>query len=136
MARMACRSELFVVPPKVAAVHDPLLTITQGNHKVALLDRRPARYKGGFGFGLYYREFPTRSFEHFLRKVRNGGRAVRAAEAYLGRPVGGEHWTQYYDQLQSGGEVQLLETYRREWIREYGPGFVSDAFHGAASLTA
>lgn len=136
MARMACRSPLFVVPPKIAAVHDPLLTITQGNHKVALLDHRPPRYDGGFAFGLYYREFPTRSFEHFLRKVRNGGPAIRAAEAYLGRPVGGEHWTQYYDQLQSGGEVQLLETYRREWVREFAPGFVADAFCGAASLTA
>ncbi len=130
MERMAYRSPLFVVPPKIVAVHDPFIRITQGNHKVSLLDNRPPAYQGGFSLGFYYREFPTRSFEQFLRKVRNGGPAIRAAEAYLGRPIGGEHWVQYYDQLRAGGEVQLLETYRREWVRGEAQDFVLDSFAG------
>jgi hypothetical protein len=130
MERMAYRSPLFVVPPKVVAVHDPFIRITQGNHKVLLMDNRPAAYEGGFSYGFYYREFPTRSFEHFLRKVGNGGPAIRAAEAYLGHSVGGEHWTTYYDQLQAGGEAQLLEVYRREWVRGAAAEFVLDGFSG------
>ena len=83
MGKMDHRSPMFCVPPKIITRTNILTTITQGNHKVRLLDNRPPVYAGGFGLGLYYREFPTRSFEHFLRKIRNGGPAVKAAELHL-----------------------------------------------------
>ena len=128
MGRMDYRSPLFCVPPKVIAKQDLFMTITQGNHKVRLVDDRPPRYSGGFRLGLYYREFPTRSFAHFLRKISNGGPAIKAAEAFLGRKVGGEHWVDYHNALLAGGEEHLLGIYRREWVREDVDGFVIDPF--------
>ena len=128
MGRMDYRSPLFCVPPKIVARNNLFITITQGNHKVRLVDDRPPIYTGGFKLGLYYREFPTRSFQHFLCKIRNGGPAIKAAEAFLGRKVGGEHWVNYYEALQSGGEGNLLKIYLSEWVRTSAPGFVVDPF--------
>jgi hypothetical protein len=129
MELMDYRSPLFIVPPKVIVKHNLFMTISQGNHSVRLVDDRPPVYVGGFGFGLYYREFPTRSFDHFKKKIMNGGPAIKAAEDFLGRKVGGEHWIAYHDALQNGGEALLREIYQREWIRESTPGFVVDDFN-------
>ena len=133
MEQMTVRSPPFCVPPKIIARHDLFLTITQGNHKVRLVDNRVPVYAGAFGHGLYYREFPTRSFEQFLRKVRNGGPAIKAAEAFLGHKVGGEHWIKYHDELLAGGEEHLLGVYQRDWIRDVSNGFVHDLFSVDAS---
>ncbi len=128
MGRMDYRSPLFCVPPKIIARNNLFITITQGNHKVRLVDDRGPVYASGLKLGLYYREFPTRSFQHFLCKIRNGGPAIKAAESFLGRKVGGEHWVNYYEALQSGGEGHLLAIYIREWVRANSPGFVVDPF--------
>lgn len=128
MRRMPLRSTLFIVPPKIIGRNNLLMTIEQGNHKVRFIDERPPVYIGGFQFGLYYREFPTRSFTHFLRKIANGGRAIKEAEAFLGRKVGGEHWVRLYEQLQEGGEEGLFEIYQRDWIRTDGERCIIDPF--------
>ena len=128
MGKMGYRSPLFCVPPKVVVRNNLFMTITQGNHKVRLVDDRTPVYGSGYQLGLYYREFPTRSFQHFLCKVINGGRAIKAAEDFLGRKVGGEHWVNYYEALKSGGEEHLLRIYARDWVREEVSGFVVDPF--------
>ena len=135
LLNMPVRSPPFCVPPKVAVKNDFFNTISQGNHRTRLIDNRPPNHVGGLGYGLYIREFPTRSFDQFLRKIRNGGPAVRAAQAYLGRSVGGEHWLRYYEVLLQGGEEELLATFKRDWIRQPTDDFVVDPFHvDAAAL--
>lgn len=128
MEQMDYRSRLFYVPPKIIPRSNILVSITQGNHKIHLSDGRPAIYAGGFGHGLYYREFPTRSFEHLLRKIRNGGPAIKAAEKYLGHDIGGAHWVNYHDALLAGGEESIFEIYNREWLRGGSDGYVEDRF--------
>lgn len=127
MHRMNLRSPPFVVPPKSIGRNNLFMTIGQGNHKVRFIDDRPPVYIGGFQFGLYYREFPTRSFSQFLRKVVNGGTAIKDAERFLGRAVGGEHWLRFHDLLLSGGEKEIFEIYQREWIKHDGGG-IADPF--------
>ncbi|GBQ23668.1 hypothetical protein AA12717_1559 [Gluconacetobacter sacchari DSM 12717] len=128
MQRMNLRSPLFVVPPKIIGRNNLFMAIEQGNHKINLVDNRAPVYIGGFQFGLYYREFPIRSFSHFLRKIANGGKAIKEAEAFLGRKVGGEHWVRFYEQLQSGGEQGLFEIYQRDWTKREGENCILDPF--------
>ncbi len=128
MADMACRSSLFFVPPKIIARPNPLAIVTQGNHQIRFADEHRAVYEGGLRHGLYYREFPNRSFAHFLRKVRNGGTAIKAAEAFLGHRIGGWHWVDYHEILTTQGPDQLRAIYQRDCIRQPGGGFVLDEF--------
>ncbi|MFS3135220.1 glycosyltransferase family 2 protein [Gluconacetobacter sacchari] len=128
MQTMNLRSPPFLVPPKIVVRNNLFMTIGQGNHKVRLVDDRPPVYIGGFQFGLYYREFPTRSFPQFLRKIRNGGAAIQAAESFLGRKVGGEHWLHLHDHLLSGGERKFFERYQADWIRNEGVDWIVDPF--------
>ena len=130
---MDYRSPMFFVPPKVIARPHPLATITQGNHQIRFTDQRPVVHAGGLGHGLYYREFPNRSFEHFLSKVRNGGRAIKAADAFKGEKVGGWHWVVYHDVLLCEGEQKLLDIYAQQYVRGPSDGFVEDGFSGDAS---
>ena len=131
LARMPVRSELFVVPPKVILRARPYLGLTQGNHKARSADRRRIQYTGGFQYGFYYRKFQTRSFEHFLRKVRNGGTAILAARAE-GREVGGEHWMAWFDILATEGEPALRAVFERDCFRRPDAQYVCDPFVGAA----
>jgi hypothetical protein len=130
MARMTVRSALFVVPPKIILRAHPALHITQGNHKADRWDGEAIPYAGGFQWGFYHREFQTRSFAHFLRKVRNGGVAILAARAAK-RHIGGEHWVAWYEVLCREGEEGLRKVFARECLRAPGGGFVIDAFRGA-----
>jgi hypothetical protein len=133
LLRMACRSPFFCVPPKIILRTRLDLTISQGNHKVIALGDRTPRYDGGFGYGIYYREFPTRSFEQFLRKVRNGGAAILAAQRHFGRGVGGEHWLKYHELLVTKGEISLFEVFEKDWVKtSLPPGWSMDPF-GAIS---
>jgi len=127
--RMDLCSPLFEVPPKVALRRNPFMAIAQGNHKVQLLTR-PEAYEGGFKHGLYLREYPVRSFAHFVRKVRNGGQAIHAAQTFLGHAVGGGHWLAAHDVLQTGGETALRALYERDWVRVRTGRFRFTAFRG------
>ena len=129
MARMAVRSALFVVPPKIVLRAIPGLQITQGNHKVTRPDGGPVTYAGGFQWGFYHREFQTRSFAHFLLKVRNGGAAILAARQAK-QDVGGEHWVKWYEVLLGKGEDGLRAVFAKECLRAASGGFVVDRFDG------
>ncbi|HTR17985.1 MAG TPA: glycosyltransferase family 2 protein [Acetobacteraceae bacterium] len=131
MGRMGYRSPLFCVPPKVVLRADLRLTITQGNHHVVRLDGVRPRYSGGLSFGFCYREFPNRSADHYLRKIRNGGRAILAANAALGRGVGGDHWLAAYERLQAVGEDEFRREFERDWVIGPRPGYIIDPFEGA-----
>jgi hypothetical protein len=125
-ARMDVRSSLFCVPPKVIARADPRLRISQGNHKVFGEQARVA-YAGGFQYGFFHREFQTRSFAQFLRKVVNGGAAILAARAN-GRDVGGEHWMAWHRILVEQGEAGLRTVYLEQCFREPGGGYLTDCW--------
>jgi hypothetical protein len=122
-------SPIFEVPPKIILRADIKLAITPGNHMISR-DGDDPKYDGGFKYGLYYREYPVRSFEHFLKKTRNGGRAVLAAEAQ-GYSVGGGHWIEAYNILQSDGEVGLWQLYQHKWISDVQERFRFKSFRGA-----
>lgn len=126
-ANMSVRSSLFCVPPKVMARADPALRIRQGNHSVFAEHDMPVIYAGAFGYGFFHREFQTRSFAQFLRKVRNGGAAILAARAD-GRNVGGEHWLAWHKTLAEQGEAGLRAVYEEQCFREPGGGYVHDHF--------
>ena len=132
LGRMGWRTPVFAVPPKSAVRASLDLTVGPGNHAIGRRDGEAPLYRGGLGLGLYCREFQTRSFEHLVRKVVNGGRAVRQARAE-GRAEGGEHWLTWLDRLECHGEEGLREHYARECVREPDDGMVFDPFEGAPS---
>lgn len=115
--RMPFRRPLFCVPPNVAIRADPRLSVRQGNHQAEFGGQREATCVGGLQYGFYYREFPTRSAEHFIRKIKNGGRAVLAAKEYVGGSVGGEHWVMWYEEWKAGGDELIRKKYEEEWCK-------------------
>jgi hypothetical protein len=124
-ARMTLRSPMFCVPPKVILRAAPGIWISQGNHKIHANHDAPVTYAGGSQYGFYHREFQTRSFAHFVRKVRNGGAAILAARAES-RDVGGEHWLRWYATLQAEGEAGLWATYQKQCFRDPGGSYIID----------
>jgi hypothetical protein len=130
MARMSVRSALFCVPPKVFLRARPGLGVSQGNHKVIAADGSRICYSGGFQWGFYHREFQTRSFAQFLRKVRNGGAAILAARAE-NRDVGGEHWMAWHEVLSRDGEAGLRTVFESACFRTPDGRYVTDPFPGA-----
>lgn len=132
LAQMSVRSAFFAVPPKVLVRARSGLGIAQGNHRATAADGRKLVYRGGFQFGFYIREFQTRSFAQFLRKVRNGGAAVLAANAE-GSKVGGEHWIKWHNVLTAEGEAGLREIFRKEAFRLPAAPYSIDRFTGAPS---
>ena len=127
LPHMTVRSSLYATPPKVVLRARKGVTIDQGNHKI--LDDLGKRivYAGGFQYGFFHREFQTRGFAHFLRKVRNGGVALVAAK-FEGRDVGGEHWFTLYKLLLEEGERGLRRAFEAQCLREPDAHFVLDAF--------
>lgn len=132
LERMPVRSQLFVVPPKICIRARPYLGVTQGNHYARPADDREIVYAGGFQYGLYHREFQTRSYEQLLGKIRNGGAAILAARAE-GRDVGGDHWIEWYEVLTGQGEEAFRAKFEAECFREPGPHFRLDPFLGVES---
>jgi hypothetical protein len=124
-ARMPVRSSLFCVPPKVILRAGPRFRIDRGNHKIFARDDGRITYTGGLQYGFFYREFQTRSFAHFRRKVRNGGAAIVAARAE-GRDVGGDHWMAWHRLLQDKGEAGLWAVYQEQCFRDPGGIYVLD----------
>lgn len=99
--------------PKVAARYRPDLVIEQGNHGAHYAEFEPAR----FDPILVVRHFPYRSAEQFLRKVRNGAAAYRAAGDRQS-PHHGTHWRQWGELLDSQGPEAVVEIFRRWYYRE------------------
>lgn len=133
LSKMALRSKIFIVPPKIACRARTDLMITQGNHGVLTADAKFVHYAGGYAYGFYHREFQTRSFEHFLTKVRNGGLAIKAADRHFGHAVGGAHWLEWHRVYEEQGEEGLRLVYERECVRDLIPHFVVDPFHGVTA---
>ncbi len=132
LLRMACRSPLFCVPPKIILRARMNLQITRGSHQVRTSGETEPRYDGGFTYGLYIREFPVRSLEQFIRKVHNGAAAILAAQRHGDRKVGGDHWLRYFARLTSGGESGLRDIFLDEWVKtSLPPGWRLDPFAGA-----
>jgi hypothetical protein len=105
--------------PKVAARYHPDLVIEQGNHG-AHYTIQPARYLGA---ELVIRHFPYRSVEQFVRKVRNGAAAYRAAGD--SQPMdAGAHWRQRGDLLDGSGEEAVADIFRRWYWRADPDEFV------------
>lgn len=126
--RMPCRSEICALPPKVAVRARAGVQISQGNHQVFLWGRS-AFYASGGRLGLYMREFPVRSREHLHRKIINGGRAIDAAERFLGRDVGGQHWKDAYKSYVESGSLALDRLYNY-WLRKADDADIFlDRFH-------
>jgi hypothetical protein len=132
-ARMPMRSKLFCVPPKIIARASQGLSVEQGNHKCLAPHGFPTRYAGGFAFGFYHREFQTRSFTQFLRKIRNGGTAILAARA-AGTEVGGDHWMDWYRLLSEQGEAAVRRRYLMECCRDTAGHCVQDPFDPIAAI--
>ena len=126
---MGLRNPPFCVPPKSACRAHLSLSVSGGNHLILKSDGSSPIYNGAFEFGIYYREFQTRSFEHFLKKVMNGGPAILAARSE-GRGEGGDHWLQWYKTLQEEGEDVLRAQYQRDYVRDHDAHFVPDLFVG------
>jgi hypothetical protein len=98
--------------PKVAARLLPGLVIEQGNHG-AHFPGRPA-VKGGL---LAVRHFPYRSVRQFVRKVRNGAAAYAATDLPWSM---GQHWREYGQHLERGGEAAIREIYET-WFHVADP---------------
>jgi hypothetical protein len=135
LALMCIRSHMFSVPPKVILRASDHRGVTDGNHKCVRSDGQRVVYAGGLQYGFFYREFQTRSFAQFLSKVRNGGAAILAARA-VRKDVGGEHWMQWHEVLQRGGEAALRATYQQVAYREVGSRYTHDPFYGVGDSLA
>ena len=107
--------------PKVACRADPELRIGEGNHW--------AEYPGGTTCHrneLVVRHFPYRSAEQMVRKVRNGARALAAAN--LPRDTGA-HWRAYGDLLEQGGPEVIHDVFYGHFYAEHpktDPKYVYD----------
>lgn len=111
VARIGWRRRGALALPKVAVRARPDLTITQGNHG-ARYSIDPAVLRDGT---LVVRHFPYRSAEQFVRKVRNGAEAYRAA---TGLPAdAGAHWRQWGAILDEHGEDAVADIFRRWYWR-------------------
>lgn len=89
--------------PKVAFRYTDNFTVQQGNHSIEFHDAEPVPADG-----LELRHFPYRSFEHFVRKARNGGAAYGATD--LPEDMGA-HWRGYSRILDEHGEDALREVF-------------------------
>lgn len=116
--RIGHRRERPAELPKVAARTACDLVIEQGNHN-ATYTTRPAHLRGQ----LVVRHFPYRSPEQFVRKVRNGGAAVKAANL---PPESGAHWRGYHDVLEAAGEDACAEIFRTWFWQPDGRGLIYD----------
>lgn len=98
--------------PKVAIRWQDGALIHQGNHGVDLPERRDT-----VG-GLQIRHFPYRSFEHFVRKARNGLEAYRATD--LPKDMGA-HWRQYGELLERFGEATVRKDVWERYFWFFAP---------------
>ncbi len=98
--------------PKVAVRWHQSLVIQQGNHSASF------KFAARAVAGLVVRHYPYRSFEHFVRKARNGKAAYDSAPE-LPRDQGA-HWRDYGQILEQGGEDALRAVWER-WFHHAEP---------------
>jgi glycosyltransferase involved in cell wall biosynthesis len=98
--------------PKVAVRWHQSLVIQQGNHSATF------KFAARAVPGLVVRHYPYRSFEHFMRKARNGKAAYDAAPD-LPRDQG-NHWRDYGQILEQGGEEALRAVWEK-WFHHAEP---------------
>ena len=98
---------------KTGARWAPDQIFEQGNHHVSIVGGGLVPALDGGRWGVHIRHFPLRSFEHFIRKVRNGGVAYLNVES---RGSSGKHWIDWYKLLQSEGENALREIFAKEFM--------------------
>lgn len=112
VARQGWRNRGWLELPKVACRPTVDLVIRQGNHG-ADYDDEPRVLNDG---SLIVRHFPYRSVEQFIRKVRNGAEAYRAAEGL--RSDVGVHWRQWGAILDAQGEAAVEAIFRTWYYRD------------------
>lgn len=112
VARLAWRRATPLPLPKVACRSRENLTIHQGNHGCSYDGIVPRS-----ALMLTVRHFPYRSVDQFLRKVRNGANAYRAAGDRL-PTTAGAHWRQWGQILEDQGEDAVTEIFRTWYWRE------------------
>lgn len=111
VARISWRRVDPLPLPKVAARFHPDLIIHQGNHGASYT------YEPGVLPGqLVVRHFPYRSVEQFIRKVRNGAAAYKAAVDL--NPDFGGHWRKWGEILEAGGEEAVAEIFHTWYWRQ------------------
>jgi len=113
-ARICWRRNVALPLPKVACRWRPDLRIHQGNHGADYDGIRPAS-----STRLVIRHFPYRSPAQFVRKVRNGAAAYRAAGDQLPADMG-KHWRDWGQILDGFGETAVENIYH-EWFYEKSP---------------
>jgi len=111
---------------KVAFRYREGVRIAQGNHGVLLNDV----WQPGAGVSVGIRHFPYRSFDHFVRKARNGAEAYRATT--LPENVG-EHWRGYGRILEEHGPEGLRGVFDK-WFSFPDPDAAGMVFDPAPFL--
>lgn len=111
--RMQWRRREKLALPKVACRYRTDLRIHQGNHMADYGGLWPASVPL-----LVVRHYPYRSVEQFIRKVRNGAAAYRAAGDRLSDSAGA-HWRQWGRVLDEHGEDAVAEIFRRWYWRAH-----------------
>ena len=105
VARMIWRRTTPLPLPKVACRWRPNLTIHQGNHGCDYDGITPRS-----ALMLTARHYPYRSVDQFIRKVRNGAAAYRAAGAQMPETAGA-HWRQWGQILDTQGEEAVAQIF-------------------------
>ena len=127
---MAYRDSKSGALPKVAFRPVGEFTVAAGNHGVFMKDPDTGEnvlFQPDLSHNqaLDIRHFPYRSFDQFLHKVINGGKAYEATD--LPKDVGA-HWREYYAIWKNGGDDALRELFE-EWYYFTAPvtsGLVDD----------
>jgi glycosyltransferase involved in cell wall biosynthesis len=109
--RMQWRQREKGALPKVAVRWNPNIQIHQGNHDASW-------WLGEVRGGLELRHFPWRSWEHLLRKVRNGSRAYAATDL---DPDMGAHWRTYAQLIEANGEQEFREQVYEKYFWFFSP---------------
>lgn len=96
---------------KVAFTADRAAVLHMGNHGVD----HPARSRTIHGSGLRIAHYPYRSPEQMITKARNGAAAI----ALTGYDRGTcQHWREYGEALERGGEDALRTWYAEAFVRD------------------
>ena len=98
---------------KTAILWNGDLVIGQGNHNASIA-RAQLPSVAGAQLGLHIRHFPVRSFEHFVRKSENGGKAYESAPDLA---TIGSHWRKWYAILLKEGKEGLRGIYEETFLK-------------------
>jgi hypothetical protein len=119
VARMKWRRSAQAPLRKVACRVRDDMTIDQGNHGASY---RHADVVPMVGDRIEVRHFPYRSPEQMVRKARNGAQAYAATDlpAHIG-----QHWRDYGQLIENGGEEALHDVFR-QWFWDGNPAMNPD----------